>query len=257
METGMIESPLSQSISLALQPAKLEDVWRIAKAIAGSDLAPKDYREKPDNVFVAMMMGAEIGLSPMASIQNIAVINGRPSLWGDAALAVVRVHRDFVSIVEELDDATLTATCSIARRGQGVVTRTFSRVDAEKAKLWGKDGPWTHYPRRMLQMRARGWAMRDAFPDALRGLHMAEEARDLPRDVSPPIEANVERRPTPLETRSRIQAKVDAIGKRKREAEPEVQREPGEDAPQTWTPTEEEAEAIKKREIEEALGGQA
>ena len=32
--------------------------------------------ETPEAVFVAMQMGAEIGLSPMASVQNIAVIKG-------------------------------------------------------------------------------------------------------------------------------------------------------------------------------------
>ena len=181
-------SPMSQSILQAFQPAKLEDVWRIAKAIAGSDLAPKDYKDKPDNVVVAVMMGAEVGLSPMASVQNIAVINGRPSLWGDAALAVVRVHPEFEAIGEAYDESTAIATCTIKRRGQESITRHFGRLDAEKARLWTKEGPWQQYPRRMLQMRARSWAMRDAFPDALRGLHIAEEVQDIERDVTPPAE---------------------------------------------------------------------
>jgi len=35
--------------------------------------------------------------------------------------------------------------------------------------LWGKGGPWTNYPRRMLQMRARALCIRDSFADALHG----------------------------------------------------------------------------------------
>jgi hypothetical protein len=56
----------------------------------------------------------------------------------------------------------------------------FSVADAKRAGLWGKSGPWTQYPRRMLQLRARGFALRDAFPDVLKGLVTAEEAQDYP-----------------------------------------------------------------------------
>jgi hypothetical protein len=71
------------------------------------------------------------------------------------------------------------------RRGQPPERRTFSVADAKRAKLWFKAGPWTTYPDRMLQMRARGFAIRDVFPDALRGVITAEEAVDIvePRDV--------------------------------------------------------------------------
>jgi hypothetical protein len=65
------------------------------------------------------------------------------------------------------------------------VVRTFSQDDAKTAGLWGKQGPWSQYPKRMLQLRARGFALRDAFPDALRGIHSADESRDMVIDVSP------------------------------------------------------------------------
>ena len=57
-------------------------------------------------------------------------------------------------------------------------TRTFSQEDAKRANLWGKAGPWTAYPKRMLQMRARSFALRDSFPDALKGVGISEEVRD-------------------------------------------------------------------------------
>jgi hypothetical protein len=66
----------------------------------------------------------------------------------------------------------------IKRRDRSAVVRTFSEADAKKAGLWGKSGPWAQYPARMLQMRARGWALRDAFPDALKGLGIREEVQD-------------------------------------------------------------------------------
>ena len=85
-------------------PKTMQEAMDFATVIAKSDLAPKDFKDKPGNVLIAMQMGAEVGLSPMASIQNIAVINGRPSLWGDSMLAVCQTHKDFEWIKEYFDE---------------------------------------------------------------------------------------------------------------------------------------------------------
>lgn len=147
-----------------------------AKLVANSDLVPKDYKGKPGNVLIAVQMGAELGLSPMQAVQNIAVINGRPSLWGDALLAVVQSHPECQDVIET--STATEASCRILRRGHEPTVRKFSIDDAKLAGLWGKQGPWTNYPKRMLQMRARAFACRDAFADALRGMQSAEEVGD-------------------------------------------------------------------------------
>jgi hypothetical protein len=151
--------------------------------VAKSDFAPKDFRGKPESCMLAIQHGSEIGLSPMQSLQNIACINGRPAIWGDAALAVAMASAVCESVTEAIDGEgdNMVATCSAKRRGyeRPTVVR-FSVADAKKAGLWGKSGPWTQYPRRMLQLRARGFALRDAFPDVLKGLVTAEEAQDYP-----------------------------------------------------------------------------
>lgn len=163
-------------------PHSIEQAMQYAKMIADSELAPKDYRGKPGNVIVAIQMGADLGLKPMQAIQNISIINGRCSLWGDAMLGVVKAHPEFENIIEYVENGV--ATCTVYRHNQDPHTQTFSMEDAKKAGLSGKAGPWTQYPNRMLQMRARSFALRNTFPDALRGIHMVEEARDLPREQS-------------------------------------------------------------------------
>src|SRR5208282_2507787 len=152
-----------------------------------SELAPKDFKGKPANVLIAMQMGAEVGLAPMAAIQNIAVINGRPSIWGDAALGIVVVHPEYEWHKEGIEGEGNKATAwfTVKRRGQEAYTTKFSVDQAIKAGLWTKDGPWKTYPMRMLQMRARGFGIRDKFPDALRGLGIAEEVMNIPVDSSP------------------------------------------------------------------------
>jgi hypothetical protein len=82
----------------------------------------------------------------------------------------------------------LTAVCEAKRQGYPAPTTVrFSVADAKKAGLWGKSGPWTQYPSRMLQLRARGFALRNAFADALRGLVTAEEAQDYPTQPEPVV----------------------------------------------------------------------
>lgn len=129
-------------------------------------------------VFIAMAKGKELGLSPMASLDSIAVINGRPSVWGDAALALCQASGELLDMTEDFDGKDC-AVCTITRKGRkSPITRRFSVEDAKRAGLWGKGGPWSQYPQRMLQLRARGFALRDAFADVLRGMPTVEEARD-------------------------------------------------------------------------------
>lgn len=163
----------------SLAPTNLNEAMSLAKMIAESDLAPKDYKGKPANVLIAVQMGLEVGLQPMQAIQNIAVINGRPSMWGDAIVALVRSHPHFEYLNEEWDESTKTAICAIKRKGESEQVRTFGYEDAKHANLLNKDGPWKSYPKRMCQMRARAFACRDVFADALKGIHVAEEVQDI------------------------------------------------------------------------------
>lgn len=163
-----------------LSPRTFEQALTFADYLADSDLVPKDFKGRPGNCLIAMQWGAELGLKPLQAMQNLAIINGRPSLWGDAVIALVRAS-PLCEFVLESDDGN-TATCRVKRRGEPEQSRTFSMADAEKAGLKGKSGPWTQYPQRMRQMRARAFALRDVFPDVLRGLPVAEELQDMPTE---------------------------------------------------------------------------
>jgi hypothetical protein len=176
----------------------MDDALRYAKVIAASGMLPKSFYESANGdptamAFVAIQLGAEVGLSPMAAVQNIAIINNKPGLYGPAMLAVVE-GSGLLEIFEEWlegEGETLTAFCKAKRRGRPEKVGSFSWEDAKVAKLAGKRGPWTDYPKRMMQARARTFALRDVFPDVLLGLaYSAEELADIPaeqaRDVTPP-----------------------------------------------------------------------
>lgn len=162
-----------------LQPANLEQAIELAKYVANSGMVPKQYIGNPGAVLIATQMGAELGLSMLASLQNIAVINGRPCVWGDAMKAICLASPLCEGIEETFDEKTMTATCTVTRKGKKPAVSTFSAADAKTAGLWGKAGPWTQHPKRMIQMRARGFGLRDNFADLLLGLQVREEVEDI------------------------------------------------------------------------------
>lgn len=164
----------------ALAPQSFEQLLKFADMICQSDFVPTALRGKPGDVMAAIQFGNEIGLKPMQALQNVAVINGKPSIYGDAIPAVCMGHPSWDGYEESFDEGTMTARCEVRRKGQKPMVQTFSKADAVTAKLWGKQGPWTQYPKRMLAWRARGFAFRDAFPDATKGMIIREEALDYP-----------------------------------------------------------------------------
>lgn len=170
--------------SFNFEITSLDQAMNYAKMISESDLAPKDYKGKPGNVLIAMQFGLEIGLKPMQAVQNIAVINGRPSIWGDAMIALVQSHSLCEYIRERFENGT--AYCTVKRKGdEKEYTYEFSKEDAKIAGLLTKPGVWSQYPDRMLQMRARGFALRDKFSDILKGISMREEVDDYVVEIVP------------------------------------------------------------------------
>ena len=198
----------------AIVPTTIDEVWRIATLITRSGMAPYGI-DSPEKASVIIMHGAEVGLSPMVALQSIAVINGKPALYGDGLLAVVRRSGLLDRITEATHEGGTDgefARCTVTRGGQRV-TRDFSKKQAIVAGLWGKRGrsgdptPWVTYPSRMLQMRARAFALRDVFPDVLKGLASREEMEDVANGAGavaaspapPPPPPPSEPVPTPIE----------------------------------------------------------
>lgn len=187
----------------AIVPQDFDGAWRIANAVCKAGMAPKGL-DTPEKAMVAIMHGMEVGLTPMAALQSIAVVNGRPTIWGDGAIGLVRGSGKLEWIKERVegDGEAMVAICEVKRKGEPAAEPArFSVADAKKASLWGKQGPWQQYPRRMLAMRARAFALRDGFADVLRGLGIAEEVQDTPvapvppKPPTPPVPPSIERHP--------------------------------------------------------------
>ena len=195
------------SVSVSLMLNTLPQLREFCGVLAKTSMVPKAYIDKPDDILVAMLHGQEVGLPHLQALQSIAVVNGIPSIYGDAALAMVRAsgkledfdeyievegvrqERDFPIMKYADEDKEVVAICRSKRVGMAKErVTTYSVRDAKRAKLWEKKGqngfetPWCTVPQRMLMWRARGWNLRDQFGDILKGLAIYEEAMDI--DVS-------------------------------------------------------------------------
>ena len=157
------------------------------------------------NIFVCCQYGFSVGINnPLQALQGIGVINGVPCIYGDLLYALCK-SRAKVQVVETWDDKNKIAYCRVERPGFQPVEHTFGFNDALIAGLMIQDkqgfirgnkaGPWTQFPKRMCQMRARSFALRDQCPDVLKGLSVYEEIIDI-TDIQPAPEevAPVEKR---------------------------------------------------------------
>lgn len=203
MSTELSEAPNNSEdkiVNSLLSKENFSHYMGVAEFLAKSSMVPKGMVGKPADLLIAMEMGLQVGIPMMQAIQDIAVINGKPCMYGDGLLAVVQGHKDFEWIKEEHigDGDNKEAHCTIKRRNHEPHTVIFSVAAAKKANLWGKQGPWSQYPDRMMQMRARGFCIRDSFSDALRGIKTDEEVNDYnvvdvtPSSAPPKLEGSTQ-----------------------------------------------------------------
>ena len=235
-----------------LTPGNLAQMGRVAETIVKSGLMPS-AQGNPAAVLVALEFGMTAGLSVSQCVSNVMVVNGRPAIWGDALLALVlnarnddgqRVCEWHHEAIEGTGDK-MVAVCRMKRAGYPEPNEIrFSVDDAKTAGLWKKSGPWSNHPKRMLQMRARAFCIRDLFPDVLMGMSIAEEMQDVkpievtrvseePEEDAAALRDAVRRR---REQEAPVEAEVEEIEEAEVEDEPteaEEQAEPSEEELQT------------------------
>ncbi len=177
---GLANPPLTDPMIEKLQreAIQLKVAFDLAEKVCQTDMVPSSYRNNPMRAAVAIMWGANLGLNFMEALQNIAVIKGTPSIWGDAIPAIVMAS----DICEDLDvtwnPETQEATATTKRRGMEPKSYTYGIAEAKAAGLVRGDSAWDKHGKRMAENRARGWLIRNVYPDLLKGLQVSDEVEE-------------------------------------------------------------------------------
>jgi len=177
---------------MAIMPRNMDEAWKMANAFVIANMVPKSLEGKTTDetkakVMLAICKGSEVGYAPVTAVSTIMVINNKACIYGDGATALVQNSGKvewIKRLIESKDDSGrwgegYKVTVTLKRKDQDEpYERSFSYDDAKRARLTGKQGPWTDYPERQCYWRAASWAYRDGASDALMGLSVAEEVQD-------------------------------------------------------------------------------
>jgi hypothetical protein len=198
---------------LAIIPRNLDEAAKLARGIIASGIVPRAFRfsetirgegdvilqRKGDVneplVIMGVLKSLEIGLPPITGLSYLLPINDRFTIWGDGAVALAQAHGLIENHARATIGPALEPGLELAdwpdeygvevrywRKGQrDPYVGRFTVGDAKRARLWMNTDkkPWVNSPDRMLFNRARAFALRDGFADALSGLAIAEEVRDM------------------------------------------------------------------------------
>lgn len=184
--TAVAKAPTARrsAAPLALTAEYVASLEVYATLLFKGGLTPKGV-SRPEHIAARIAVGRDLGITDTQAIANIMIVGGRPSIWGDLGMAMIRASNLLEDIEEtyegEPGTESYTAVCRVKRKdAKRDRVSKFSIADAIRANLWDKPGPWQEYPERQMMWRAKGFATRDEFQDVLCGLIFTEEALDIP-----------------------------------------------------------------------------
>ena len=160
--------------------SRMESAYKMCQVLSKSDLVPKSYRQKPENVFLAYIAGQPFGWDVTMSMRSFHIIEGTPSLKPEIQLALVRQAGHSVTV--EKSSVDLVVITGKRSDTGDIATASYSIEDAKRAGLVGK-GNWRTYPEDMLFARAVSRLCRRLFQDVLLGCAYVPE--ELGAQVNP------------------------------------------------------------------------
>ena len=225
----------AHSITAFSSAASFEAAQRMALALCSSNIVPEQYRGKDNigNAIVALEMAQRIGASPLAVMQNLNIIHGRPSWSSTFIIAALNSCGRFSPLRFDVTGDGEEKSCvawATDRAGERLEGPPASIAMAKAEGWFAKNGSkWKTMPELMLRYRAAAFFGRLYAPDVLNGMHATEEVEDInpPRRVnaSPESSAILDEAPE-QEIASRQMPKPPAKAKPKLAAVVDVEPEP-------------------------------
>lgn len=157
---------------------------RVAKMLSSSNLIPEQYRGNVQNTMIALEMANRIGASPLMVMQNLYIVQGKPSWSSSFIIASLNACKRFSPIRFEMsgegDEYGSTAWAydlATKERLEGPkVTMAMAKAEGWTTKTGSK---WKTMPELMFRYRAAAFFGRLYAPDILMGMQTVEEVQDV------------------------------------------------------------------------------
>lgn len=188
--------PFDNGRPVFFNPAMMDQLWRAAKVFSMSDLVPTAYKNKPENCFIAIELADRMGIAPFAVLQNLVIIQGKPSMEAKLIIALVNDSGVFTDPLdfEVIGDDPYPAPGTKPEL-HGYKVRAFATMK-KSGKLC--QGPWVTYrmvvgegwldkggskwktmPDLMFRYRAASFFAKLYCPNITMGMQTREEMEDV------------------------------------------------------------------------------
>jgi hypothetical protein len=160
-----------------------EHAQRVAKMMTTSSLVPKEYQNNIPNIMIALEMANRIGASPLMVMQNLNIIQGRPSWSSQFIISALNSCKRFSPLRFKMDGEGDEYGCTAWAKDQSGEILEGPKVTWKMANAegWSTKGgsKWKTMPELMFRYRAAAFFGRLYAPDVLMGMATADEAEDI------------------------------------------------------------------------------
>jgi hypothetical protein len=178
LATTQTQPPMQAFSSMS----NFEIAQRMAKALAESDLVPQIYRGKLSNCLVALEISQRCQASVLMVMQNLHIIQGKPSWSSQYIIAALNSCGKFSPLRFKINEGkTECIAYAIELRTGETLEGPSVSIDLAKAEGWyDKNGSkWKTMPEMMLRYRSASFFGKLYAPEILMGLQTKEENEDI------------------------------------------------------------------------------
>lgn len=189
------ETQVASSLGVFSSMQKFEEAARMSKALATSTLVPKEYQNNISNCMIAIDTAQRLNISPFATMQNLYIVNGRPS-WSSQFIisAINKCHRFSEPLKFKLEGEGNGLKCYAYTKDLNGNELKGPLITMEMARIEGwlnKNGSkWKTMPQVMIQYRAASFFGRLHCPDILMGVYTDDE--NVEREPATVVDISVE-----------------------------------------------------------------
>jgi hypothetical protein len=224
--TAALTARIEPGQNLITWAQALSSAHQLASALCTTSFVPRHFAGKPEEAAAALMLGDELGLSPISALRSIFVIGGTPGMYAKTMVALVQSRGH--EVWTETESATKVTVCG-RRAGSDKVEKSEWTLDRARRAGYTNNKKYETTPEDMLYARAAATVCRRIAADVLAGIPHSVEELEL-EDESKPVR-KVQRkaeRPTPAEPDLDERPAPPAVTAEQIPAEPALAPETGE-----------------------------